>query len=397
MDLTLIQNIIDCLTGVDLSCIPNNPEKIAEFVRQSSQQVLQGNTKPPKNYLHYFRFLPYCIYEINVLAGLYYTCFYSPETENIYVLGPALSEPFQESELKKQLSQAGATQASVKYISAFLAPLPVVPMDTLHKLAILLLQKTSGLSMPVSFQQLDFLWKPDLAPQEQAGRSTDEMRLVEARYELSHALTEAVKQGNYSLAIHLMGHFGTRLDYTVRNTHPLRNMQNFCIIINTQLRHTLEDTGVHPYQLDQLSHKIGLEIEQLTSRSKAENMATDILRRYCLLVQKHAYPNLKPLVHLAVNYIKEHLSDTVTVKEAARALTVNANYLSTVFRKEMGMSFIDFLNRERVQQAAQLLKQTNLQIQQIAAMVGYNNISYFDKQFCKIFGLSPHAYRTSPQ
>ena len=397
MDLPLIQNIIDCLSGVELNCIPNTPEKIAEFVRQSSQQILQGAITSPRNHLHYFRFSPYCIYEINALVGLYYTCFYSPETDSIYILGPALSEPLQEAECKKQLSQAGVQPSDFKYIFGLLAPLPVLPTDALHKLAILLLQKTSGLSMPVSFQQIDFLWKPDLSLREQAEQTTDEMRAIEARYELSHALTEAVRQGNYSLAVHLMGHFGTRLDYTVRNIHPLRNMQNFCIIMNTQLRHTLEETGVHPYQLDQLSHKIGLEIEQLTSRSKAEKLATDILRRYCLLVQNHAYPNLKPLVHLAVNYIKEHLSDTVTVKDTARALTVNANYLSTIFRQEMGISFIDFLNQERVRQAAQLLKQTNLQIQQIAAMVGYNNISYFDKQFFKAYGLSPHAYRTAPQ
>lgn len=392
----MIQNIVDCLTGVELNCVPNTPEGISEFIRQGSQRILQGSVKLPKNHLHFFRFSPYCIYEINALVGMYYTCFYSPETDSIYILGPALSEPFREAELKKYLSQTEAKSSALKNISAFLTSLPVVPMDTLHKLAILLLQKTSGLSMPVSYQRLDFMWKPDLTLREPSSQDTDEMRTIEARYELSHALTEAVKQGNYSLAVHLMGNFSTRLDYTVRNAHPLRNIQNFCIIMNTQLRHTLEDTGVHPYQLDQLSHKIGLEIEQLTSRSKAEALAADILRRYCLLVQNHAYPSLKPLVHLAVNYIKEHLSDTVTVKDTARALTVNANYLSTIFRQEMGMSFIDFLNRERVRQAAQLLKHTNLQIQQIAAMVGYNNISYFDKQFYKAYGLSPHAYRTSP-
>ena len=85
--------------------------------------------------------------------------------------------------------------------------------------------------------------------------------------------------------------------------------------------------------------------------------------------------------------------DNLTVKDTARALTVNANYLSTLFHRDMGMTFIDFVNRERTNQAASLLRHTNLQIQQIAATVGYNNTSYFAKQFVRFQGISPSQYR----
>ena len=120
---------------------------------------------------------------------------------------------------------------------------------------------------------------------------------------------------------------------------------------------------------------------------------TSVLQRYCRLVQEHAYPNLKPLTNLAVTYIKEHLADNLTVKDAAKALTVNANYLSALFHKDMGMTFIDFVNKERTNQAASLLRHTNLQIQQVAATVGYNNTSYFAKQFVRFQGVSPSQYR----
>ena len=110
-------------------------------------------------------------------------------------------------------------------------------------------------------------------------------------------------------------------------------------------------------------------------------------------MQEHAYPNLKPLTNLAVTYIKSHLADNLPVKDTAKALTVNANYLSTLFHKEMGMTFIDFVNKERTEQATALLKHTNLQIQQVASMVGYNNTSYFAKQFVRFQGVSPSQYR----
>ena len=225
------------------------------------------------------------------------------------------------------------------------------------------------------------------------GEDIAQMRQVEQRYEYSAALTDAVQHGNLSLAMHLIGNYDPGSQTTVRNTNPLRNAQNYCIVLNTQLRHALEKSGIHPYQVDRLSNQIGLEIEQLKNISQLPDFFSGVIRRYCRLVQEHAYPNLKPLTNLAVTYIKEHLADNLTVKDTAKALTVNANYLSTLFHKDMGMTFIDFVNRERTNQAAALLRHTNLQIQQIASTVGYNNTSYFAKQFVRFHGDSPSQYR----
>ena len=208
-----------------------------------------------------------------------------------------------------------------------------------------------------------------------------QMRQAERQYEMSDALTEAIKQGNLSLAHHLIGKYAPGSQNPVRNQNPLRNAQNYCIILNTQLRHALQQSGIHPYELDRVSNEIGVQIEQLQEISKVKEFFDYVLRRYCRLAQEHNYPNLSPLTNLTVIYIKEHLSDNLTVQETAKALTVNANYLSTRFHQEMGITFINFVNRERALQAAGLLRQTNLQIQQISQMVGYNHTSYFAKQF----------------
>ena len=111
------------------------------------------------------------------------------------------------------------------------------------------------------------------------------------------------------------------------------------------------------------------------------------------MVRENAYPNLKPLVHLAVTYIKERLNQELSVKEVAKALTVNANYLSSVFKKEMKMSFIDFVNSQRIKQTKNFIRFTNMQIQQIAYLVGYNNTNYFDKTFYKFTSQTPTEFR----
>ena len=274
--------------------------------------------------------------------------------------------------------------------------LSVVDRDVLFQTSQLIVEKLTGNAHLQSVLCADTLHAPDkdfihryFIPEEDIVH----IRQVEQRYEHSAALTDAVQQGNLSLALHLVQNYNPGTQTTVRNTNPLRNAQNYCIVLNTQLRHAMEKTGIHPYQVDKLSNEVGMEIEQLKRLERLSDFFTSVIRRYCRLVQEHNYPNLKPLTNLAVTYIKEHLADNLTVKDTAKALTVNANYLSTLFHKDMGMTFIDFVNRERTAQAASLLRHTNLQIQQIAATVGYNNTSYFAKQFVRFQGVSPSRYR----
>ena len=61
----------------------------------------------------------------------------------------------------------------------------------------------------------------------------------------------------------------------------------------------------------------------------------------------------------------------------------------------MGLSFIEFLNTERIKQAEKLLKYTNMQVQQIALFIGYSNTAYFIRTFYKYLGISPKNYRKS--
>jgi len=274
---------------------------------------------------------------------------------------------------------------------------PVInrPRDVLFQTAELVVRQITGKGQLKKAVYAEFLPAPkaDVLVGSISEEDMVHIRQVEQRYEYSAALTDAIQQGNLSLALHLVRNYNPSTQTAVRNTNPLRNAQNYCIVLNTQLRHAMENTGIHPYQVDKLSNEVGLEIEQLKSLEQLSDFFAGVIRRYCRLVQEHNYPNLKPLTNLAVTYIKEHLADNLTVKDTAKALTVNANYLSTLFHNDMGMTFIDFVNRERTAQAASLLRHTNLQIQQIAATVGYNNTSYFAKQFVRFLGVSPSQYR----
>lgn len=225
---------------------------------------------------------------------------------------------------------------------------------------------------------------------------SNDMRRIERRYEYNDALVEAVKAGNASIAIDCIRGISVDLPMMVRNANPLRNMQNMCIVLNTQLRVALSDTGIHPYRLDQLSSEIALRIEKFKTVLEAERFFETILQKYCDLANEDKYAHIERLSRLAISYIKEHLSENLTVKEVANVLALNADYLSNRFHKEVGIPFIQFVNRERSIQAARLLRETDMQIQHISETVGFNHTSYFAKQFATFFGVTPSQYRQNP-
>ena len=316
--------------------------------------------------------------------------------EKVLFVGPVTTEAYTQQGFTAYLQQQNIPAKTAKQLIAGINNLPAMSSYQLYRFMDILLRHVCQLSIPIPIKRIEPAYNanplsllPDITPQKDIAH----IRQVESRYEISTMLTEAVKLGNLSLALQVMQNSDMPESMTSRNANPLRNAQNYCIILNTQLRHTLESSSIHPVPLDQLSNEIGLQIERLNSPKMLVPFCIYIIEQYCRLVQEQSYENLSSIVHHAVIYIKNNLSANLTVKNTAKELSVHPDYLSHQFSTEMGMSFIAFLNRERCTQAASFLKHTSLQIKQISAIVGFNTISYFTKQFRNQYGKTPRDYR----
>ena len=387
--------LLECTAGIPLSCVPYTAAAVADSLRGSTKHIFDRLGQKERG-IFYPCLEANAFCEHLILDAVTYLLYGNQEANVVYIWGPVLVKPFSRESMLSVLQKQDISGQKAESVLQYCAGLSVVSNSKLRQTGELIVRhlteqvKSPEVTQERSVPAPEKLFLHQTIPAEE---NISLMRQVEMRYEHSAALTDAIKQGNLSLALHMIDRYSPNEQTPVRNANPMRNAQNYCIVLNTHLRHALEETGIHPYRIDKLSNEIGFEIEQLKSISQIPDFFNSVIRRYCRLVQEHSYPNLKPLVNLAVTYIKEHLADNLTVKDTAKALTVNANYLSTLFHSEMGMTFIDFVNMERTKQAAALLMHTNLQIQQIATTVGYNNTSYFAKQFLRFQGVSPSQYR----
>jgi two-component system response regulator YesN len=102
--------------------------------------------------------------------------------------------------------------------------------------------------------------------------------------------------------------------------------------------------------------------------------------------------NLKQ-IRQAKKYIEENYMNNITLEELGAHIGFNPSYCSSIFKKETEMSFIEYLSKIRVEKAKDLLRESDLRIQDVCLMVGYNDVKYFTKSFIKHTGLKPNEYR----
>ncbi len=104
--------------------------------------------------------------------------------------------------------------------------------------------------------------------------------------------------------------------------------------------------------------------------------------------------NMNLSIRKAVEIIKEEYGNLMLgVEYVAERIGLNENYLSRLFKKELGISFIDYVSRIRLENAKELLKDSNTKIKDISGKVGFSDSHYFGIWFKDNTGVTPSQYR----
>ena len=94
-------------------------------------------------------------------------------------------------------------------------------------------------------------------------------------------------------------------------------------------------------------------------------------------------------------YIDLHFKEALTLEQLAEEGHMNKYYLSHTFKKEYGVSPINYMISRRIEESKYLLAETDLSMSQIAQLLGFSSLSYFSQVFRKTQGLSPMEYRNN--
>lgn len=94
-----------------------------------------------------------------------------------------------------------------------------------------------------------------------------------------------------------------------------------------------------------------------------------------------------------MKYINTCYSENITLKDVAKVVNLNPNYISQVFKRTTGTTFSHYLTNLRITHAKKLLTTTNISINDVSIQSGFNDYFYFLKTFKKYTGKTPSEFR----
>jgi len=142
-----------------------------------------------------------------------------------------------------------------------------------------------------------------------------------------------------------------------------------------------------------LKARILADIENSISIKDAQSRLTQSIFGHLQLLFESLQRKDAAPIRIAQKYIHDHYQRDILLKEVASLVNLNPVYFSTLFKKDLGVNFGEYVTNYRLDVAKGLLKDAKYNISEVANLVGYQDAKYFSKQFKKIVGIKPGEYK----
>lgn len=232
------------------------------------------------------------------------------------------------------------------------------------------------------------------------------IRMISAT--LEHTYEETARRNNFELESEIMFYISHGMTEKIKglqlmhkdigNLAPesLRHYKNALIVLNTLSQRAAIIGGLDP----EISYQLGeIYIQKIESCRDMDsllliNMNQKLLLDYCERVALVIHPQTKhAIINDAMHYVRENYQKRLTVEEIAIEVGFSKEYLSTKFRQVTGMTLPDYINKQKITEAKQLLHFTDMSLSEIAQYLSFSSQSYFQTIFKKITGDTPMEYR----
>ena len=210
---------------------------------------------------------------------------------------------------------------------------------------------------------------------------------IEIEQRLQKMIIQGDKSGAQALINQLLGavYFSTAGDFPV-----IRERAKELIVLFS--RASVEG-GADVSRIFGQNRDLQNEIDGLENLDELSRFLTDIFYRFVGYVFDFTRFEHSDILFKAVNYLRENLSEKLTLEDLAQHVGLSRSYLSAIIKSELGMSFTDYLSKMRIDRSQELLLDSSLSLAEIAGFVGYGDQSYFTKKFAQQTGMSPGQYR----
>ncbi|OMC71437.1 hypothetical protein BK126_04930 [Paenibacillus sp. FSL H7-0326] len=173
----------------------------------------------------------------------------------------------------------------------------------------------------------------------------------------------------------------------------LRNVKNLAIGGITISSRAAAEGGLNEELASALCELHIRHIEEMNDLSKVEAAVIGAIVDFADRVALSRKTNVSKQVRDSMDYIYKHLFKEITFKQLAVVSGLNPHYLSKLFKKDTGFTLANYIQKERIEEAKQLLDHSNDPISSIGERLTFYDQAHFVKVFKKYAGVTPKQYR----
>lgn len=175
----------------------------------------------------------------------------------------------------------------------------------------------------------------------------------------------------------------------------LRSIKNHTISLLSIVCHNVKIQGVSPYSSKSMLDKSITIIDKAPSVDDIYNISESMIIAFSTqtLTGVTKFTSENPTIRRALNYIHDNLGENISLEDVASYVHLSKYYFCTQFKKEMKMSFIDYLNYTRIEKSKFFLCHSDKSILDIAILLGFSSQEYFTCVFKKYEKSTPNKFR----
>lgn len=193
------------------------------------------------------------------------------------------------------------------------------------------------------------------------------------------------EQMNYEVVSDIFGHIK-------RNNDPLDIAKRISLELLVSANRAIYELGKDPAMLFDKTD-IWSVINRCSDVDELHQLILNTSQLVIMRIFQKQVPKDKTIVEKAKRIIDEDFGSKLSLEIVAKKIYISPCYLSTVFSRETGMTFKDYLINSRISRAKGLLHDPSAKIYNVAKAVGYSDARYFSDLFRKRVGMTPAEYR----
>ena len=179
----------------------------------------------------------------------------------------------------------------------------------------------------------------------------------------------------------------------ILSRNPITNLKYHFVITTAMITRLCKQKGMELEQAFRMSDFYIQRLDDIHTVQGIRNLHEEMVLDYTEKMRKICRSDTNSRhINVCKEYIYAHLKERITIEDLADELGVSASYLSRLFKKETGDSVSDYIRRQKIEMAKNLLQYSEYSMIDIANRLSFSSQSHFIQQFREYTGMTPKKY-----